>query len=80
MKYFDLHCDTLCRCVDEKKSLEKNDFHIDIARLSLFDKATQVFACFIDDKYSGESIQGYSLQLTQLIEASLVSWMPTISP
>lgn len=54
MKYFDLHCDTLCKCVDKEASLDKNNFHIDINRLSCFDKATQVFACFIDDKYSGE--------------------------
>ncbi|MBQ4155763.1 MAG: membrane dipeptidase [Clostridia bacterium] len=54
MKYFDLHCDTLCRCADEKAMLEKNDFHIDIERLSTFEKATQVFACFIHDDYKGE--------------------------
>ncbi len=55
MKYFDLHCDTLCKCADEGVPLEKNAFDIDIERLSAFDKATQVFACFIDDKYKGES-------------------------
>ena len=63
MKYFDLHCDTLCKCVDKEASLDKNNFHIDIDRLSRFDKVTQVFACFIDDKYSGEfaTIRFYAL-------------------
>lgn len=54
MKYFDLHCDTLCRCADENGSLSENYFHIDIKRLSEFEKAVQTFACFIDDKYQGE--------------------------
>ena len=55
MKYFDLHCDTLCKCLDQKVSLEKNEFHIDIERLSAFENATQVFACFIHDDFKGEN-------------------------
>lgn len=54
MKYFDLHCDTLCRCADENGILEKNTFDIDIKRLSEFDIAVQTFAAFIDDKFKGE--------------------------
>ena len=54
MKYFDLHCDTLCRCADENSKLEENTFDIDIKRLSQFDTAVQTFACFIDDKFQGE--------------------------
>jgi len=63
MKYFDLHCDTLCRCADKKAMLEKNDFCIDIERLSTFEKATQVFACFIHDDYKGESATNRFYQL-----------------
>lgn len=54
MKYFDLHCDTLCKCADQKVALEKNNFDIDVERLSAFDSATQVFACFIHDDFKGE--------------------------
>lgn len=54
MKYFDLHCDTLCRCADENGVLEENTFDIDVKRLSQFDTAVQTFACFIDDKFKGE--------------------------
>ncbi len=54
MKYFDLHCDTLCRCADENGVLAENNFDIDIKRLSKFDTAVQTFAAFIDDKYQGE--------------------------
>ena len=54
MKYFDLHCDTLCKCLDKNASLEKNNFDIDIERLSAFEKATQTFACYINDSFKGE--------------------------
>lgn len=54
MKYFDLHCDTLCRCADENGVLEENTFDIDVKRLSQFDATVQTFACFIDDKFKGE--------------------------
>ena len=54
MKYFDLHCDTLCRCADENGVLEQNNFDIDIKRLSEFDSSVQTFACFIHDKFKGE--------------------------
>ena len=54
MNYFDLHCDTLCRCADENGVLTENGFDIDIKRLSQFDTAVQTFAAFINDKYQGE--------------------------
>ena len=41
MKYFDLHCDTLCRVADENGNLYENSFDIDLKRLSKFEKATQ---------------------------------------
>ncbi len=63
MKYFDLHCDTLCKCADQKVALEKNEFDIDIERLSCFEKATQVFACFINDTFKGEEATNRFYQL-----------------
>lgn len=53
MKYsiFDTHCDTLCCVLDDNKSLEKNDCHADISRMSRYKSYTQVFACFIDPIY-----------------------------
>ncbi len=63
MKYFDLHCDTLCRLADENGNLYENNFGVDIKRLSEFDVAVQTFACFIDDKYKGENAYDRFLQL-----------------
>ena len=71
MKYFDLHCDTLCKCADEGVKLEKNNFHIDVERLSAFDKATQVFACFIDDKYKDDSATKRFYELYEVYKNTL---------
>lgn len=49
MNYFDLHCDTLTRCVKKYQSLEENECCIDVKRLSEFENATQVFAAFMQD-------------------------------
>lgn len=54
LRYFDLHCDTLEKCFEQNQGLKKNDFALDTQRLSKFDRAVQVFACFIDDKFKGE--------------------------
>lgn len=66
MNYFDLHCDTLCRCADEKGSLASNTFDIDVKRLSAFDTAVQTFACFIDDKYKGEEANNRFFELYEI--------------
>ncbi len=66
MKYFDLHCDTLCRVADENGNLYENSFDIDLKRLSKFEKATQAFACFIDDKYKGEEAYNRFFKLYEI--------------
>lgn len=48
---FDTHCDTLCAVLDYNKNIQKNDCHVDIARMERYKKYTQVFACFIDPVY-----------------------------
>lgn len=57
MNYFDLHCDTLCRCADENGKLEKNKFDVDIERLSKFDNCVQTFACFIHDDFKADEAE-----------------------
>lgn len=48
---FDTHCDTLCKVLDDKKSLYENDCHVDVKRMGEYKTYTQVFACFIDPVY-----------------------------
>ncbi|MEE1144102.1 MAG: membrane dipeptidase [Acutalibacteraceae bacterium] len=52
MNYFDLHCDTLSRCVQKNEVVEKNTGCVDVERLSAFDKCYQVYAAFIRDDIS----------------------------
>ncbi len=56
MRYFDMHCDTLSRCVDEHKNIYDNDFQINLKRLNEIDKAVQFFAAYTNTfKYGGEA-------------------------
>ena len=55
MKYFDMHCDTLSRCYDNKKSIYENDLMIDLKRLNQFEKSVQFFAAYINTfNFTGE--------------------------
>lgn len=60
MKVFDLHCDTLTKCFDERISFnKKGKTHISLDNSTLFDKWVQCYAVFIDDIYKGESATQY---------------------
>lgn len=42
--YFDCHCDTISRCMENGCELRENAFHIDLIRLSAFSPSAQVFS------------------------------------
>ena len=46
--YFDAHCDTLSRCLQEGWDLWENPGHLDLRRLSACAPAGQVFSLFLD--------------------------------
>ena len=46
--YFDAHCDTLRRCVEEGWDLFRNPGHLDLERLSAYAPMGQVFALYHD--------------------------------
>ena len=52
MLIVDTHCDTLTKIMETKEGLRENNCHIDLKRLSQFDKSVQFFACFIDTIYN----------------------------
>ena len=54
MCIFDLHCDTLNRCLDEGESLLQNSGQLDLLRGNQYDGWVQVYACWLDSKYQGE--------------------------
>ena len=51
MKIFDLHCDTLTRCMNKRESLYKNTGQNSLERLLGYETPVQLFAIFTDDPY-----------------------------
>ena len=55
MKIFDLHCDTLTKCVNTKEQLYKNSKQNSLEQLLRFETPIQVFAIFTDDPFVFDS-------------------------
>lgn len=56
MRFFDLHCDTLYRCLKEDKGLYDNNFDISLKKGEDFDKWIECFAIWISDGLSDYEI------------------------
>ncbi len=54
MRYFDLHCDTLCACFEQNKKLYNNNLHVDLQYKDLFECYVQCTAAFVHDNYTGQ--------------------------
>lgn len=50
-KIFDCHCDTLTKAMWSQQNIYKNNLHIDIEKLNIFEKAIQIFAIWLDRPY-----------------------------
>lgn len=53
MRYFDLHCDTLVACMQDKKSLLKNDLHVNVEKGDRYAPYIQCAAIFLPDSIRG---------------------------
>ncbi len=70
--YFDGHCDTISQCVCQGISLRKNTGHLDLIRLSRFQKSAQVFALFADSaKFPDDSLWDQCRRQQQIFQQSL---------
>lgn len=70
MRHFDLHCDTLNRCLKGRQNLLQNDYDISVERGLVFDQWVQVFAAFIHDNYRGvKAYQRFKAQAERLQQA-----------
>ena len=63
MRHFDLHADTLSKCLKERKSLVHNDLAISVERGLVFDQWVQAFAVFVPDELRGS--KGYHRFLSE---------------
>ena len=55
MDLFDLHCDTLSKCLESNGSLYDGEFDFNLAKTRVYNKRCQTFAAFIPDEYRGEA-------------------------
>ena len=55
MEYFDLHCDTLYKVLQDSSDFYDKRYHISIDKVDCFSKWTQVFAIWIPDEIRGNS-------------------------
>lgn len=54
-KIFDCHCDTLTKAMEHQQNLLENNLQLDVARLSEFESATEIFAVWLDKPYLAEA-------------------------
>ena len=47
VKFIDLHCDTITKCLETNENLYKNNLHIDIERLKKYGSSIQFFAIWL---------------------------------
>ncbi len=72
MRIFDLHCDTLARCVDCGESIVKNSGHFDLERVNALDVFwVQTFACFIESDVVGEAAWKRFCEMESLLRSTL---------
>ncbi len=69
MNYFDLHCDTISECFDQKKSLWSNDLHVSLDKNTT--EYAQVFAIWIDDKLRGDDAFNRFLTISDFFKDQL---------
>lgn len=73
-RVFDLHCDTLSRCLDTKELLFQNGGQLDGARISGVNVPwVQTFACFIESECRGEAAFQRFLSMQRLLCKTLES-------
>mgnify|MGYP002513228344 CR=1 FL=1 len=59
MKLFDLHCDTIGECYQNKVSLRHNDLNVSLKKAENLERYTQVFAIWIPDELRKGKATGY---------------------
>lgn len=55
VNFFDLHCDTLSKALNEDKKLYENNFHISLKRAQKYENYIECFAVWIPDEFRGEA-------------------------
>lgn len=85
MKVFDLHCDTLSVCLENKAELYENNFQLDIKRGIKNEEYIQTFACFVPDNLRGDAAYDYFLRERSVLTAAIekhdeITWYNSDKP
>ncbi|MBQ2295658.1 MAG: dipeptidase [Clostridia bacterium] len=79
MDLFDLHCDTLSKCLESNGSLYDGEFDFDIVKTRIYNKRCQTFAAFIPDEYRGEAAFEYYKRLRNCLYDQLEKYSDYMS-
>ena len=71
MRIFDLHCDTLTKCLKQSEGLQHASGHLSLSRGKAFDAWAQVFAVFVPDTMQGLAAAEYCSQTIDFFHAQL---------
>ena len=78
MRYFDLHCDTLVACLQDKKSLLKNDLHVSVEKGDKYAPYIQCAAIFLPDSVRGAAAEKWFDDHADLFEKEAQSGAFTV--
>ena len=65
MRYFDLHCDTITRCLEEDLPLWGSGLHVDLEKVGVFSHYVQCYAVWLPDELRGEAAYSYFCRAAQ---------------
>ena len=71
MRLFDMHCDTISRCLNESLSLKNNKLHVDLAGAEFADTYIQCFAAFVPDTMNGDEAFFYFSRTAEKLKAEI---------
>jgi len=71
LKYFDLHCDTISNCYNNKKPLFNNDLQLSLLRGKNYSPWFQCFAVWIPDEKRGKAAADYFDAVVQKLNDEL---------
>jgi len=69
MRLFDLHCDTLTRCMKKGEPLARASGHVSLERGGALERWGQVFAVFVPDTLHGQAAADYANQALDFFDS-----------
>ena len=73
MKFFDLHCDTLTKCINTKDDIKNNNLHISLDRAGCFSLWKEFFAVWHNDSLSDEQGMELFIKCSDFFKKNLTS-------